>query len=106
MLFAAALLVPAAFLASELDGRFQLVLALYFLINLLYSVKLKDIVIIDAMIVSLGFMLRVIAGAYVIDVVLSEWIIMCTFFVSLFLSFSKRRAELAFQQLNDPGNTR
>ncbi|MFQ5797942.1 MAG: decaprenyl-phosphate phosphoribosyltransferase [Bacteroidota bacterium] len=106
VLLAAALLVPAAFLASELDGRFQLVLALYFLINLLYSVKLKDIVIIDAMIVSLGFMLRVIAGAYVIDVVLSEWIIMCTFFISLFLSFSKRRAELAFQQLNDPGNTR
>lgn len=106
LLLAVAFLILSAVLAWELDGRFQLVLATYFFINLLYSLKLKDVVIIDAMVVSVGFMLRVIAGAFVIDVVLSEWIIICTFFISLFLSFSKRRAEMSFQQASDVGDTR
>lgn len=106
VLLATTLLVFSALMAWELDGRFQAVLSLYFVSNLLYSMKLKDIVIIDAMVVSLGFMMRVIAGAFVIDVVLSDWIIICTFFISLFLSFSKRRAELTFLQVNGGGNTR
>ncbi len=106
LLLAFTLLILSAVLAWELDGRFQLVLVTYFFINLLYSLKLKDVVIIDAMVVSLGFMLRVIAGAFVIDVVLSEWIIICTFFISLFLSFSKRRAEMSFQQASDVRDTR
>ncbi|HEY4644194.1 MAG TPA: decaprenyl-phosphate phosphoribosyltransferase [Bacteroidota bacterium] len=106
VILASVLVAISVLLASSLDPRFQGVLGLYFVLNFLYSARLKDIVILDAMIVSAGFMLRVMAGAFVIDVVLSDWIIICTFFISLFLSFSKRRAELTFHQLNEAGTTR
>ena len=74
--------------------QFSLVLILYLLINLLYSLKLKEIVILDVMTISAGFVLRVVAGAVLINVPTSEWLIICTLLLSLFLGFSKRRNEL------------
>lgn len=71
-----------------------IVILIYFINNILYSFKIKHIVIIDVISIAIGFILRVIAGALVIDVKLSGWILLCTFFISLFLGFEKRRNEL------------
>jgi 4-hydroxybenzoate polyprenyltransferase len=80
--------------AYLLRPQFALILLLYLVINASYSVKLKNVVILDVMTISAGFVLRVIAGAVLIGVPTSEWLIICTMLLSLFLGFSKRRHEL------------
>ncbi len=71
-----------------------LILLFYFFLQIAYSLYFKRIVILDVLIISTGFVLRVIAGAVVINVNLSKWIILCTIFLSTFLGFCKRRYEL------------
>ncbi len=66
---------------------------LYVLMNLLYSFGLKKIVLIDVFIIAAGFILRIVAGGYAIDVKISSWLIMTTLFVSIFLGIAKRRSE-------------
>jgi 4-hydroxybenzoate polyprenyltransferase len=68
--------------------------ASYFVLNLAYSFKLKQIVLVDCLCVALGFQIRVHAGAVAIDVETSSWILLCTFFFALFLAFCKRREEV------------
>jgi 4-hydroxybenzoate polyprenyltransferase len=63
-------------------------------LNLLYSKYLKNIVILDVMAISLGFVLRAVAGAVVINVEISSWLIVCTTLLALFLGFGKRRHEI------------
>lgn len=70
------------------------VVGIYLLLNVLYSVKLKNIVIVDVLTIAFGFILRVYAGAYAIDVPASNFIFMTTFFLALFLGFCKRKKEL------------
>lgn len=77
-----------------MTSRFIAVLVTYFLMNLAYSFKLKEIVLLDVFIIAAGFMLRVLGGAYAIDVKVSSWIVLCSLFISLFLGFAKRRSEL------------
>tara|TARA_B100001250_G_scaffold403651_1_gene418491 strand:- start:148 stop:1047 length:900 start_codon:yes stop_codon:yes gene_type:complete len=72
-----------------------IVLFSYFVNNVLYSLFLKNYALIDVMMISFGFILRMLAGTTTIDDPLSEWIILTTFFLSLFLGFSKRFAELS-----------
>ena len=62
--------------------------------NLLYTLYLKHKVIADVMSISIGFMIRFIAGAYIINVEPSRWLLVCGFALSLFLAFGKRRTEL------------
>jgi len=81
-------------LAASLGWPFFTVLAIYLALNQLYSAGLKHTVILDVMIVSLGFVLRVLAGGAAVHVQVSAWLLLCTFFIALFLAFSKRRHEL------------
>jgi 4-hydroxybenzoate polyprenyltransferase len=74
--------------------RFILMLCAYFLMNLAYSFKLKEIVLLDVFVIAAGFMMRVLGGAYAINVQVSTWLVLCTLFISLFLGFAKRRSEL------------
>ncbi len=67
---------------------------LYSASNVLYSFWWRSTVILDGMIIALGFVLRAYAGAVVIDAVFSDWLYICAIFVSLFLAFSKRRHEI------------
>ncbi|HTK82070.1 MAG TPA: decaprenyl-phosphate phosphoribosyltransferase [Bacteroidota bacterium] len=83
--------VVAAFF---LTISFGITVLLYAVLNVLYSLKLKDVVILDVMTISAGFVLRVIGGALLINVPTSEWLIICTILLSLFLGFSKRRHEI------------
>lgn len=97
---ATALVLAAAAGAAALwlGGIFTGFLAGYLALNLLYSWGLKHVVILDVMVVSLGFVLRVLGGAAAIPVEVSKWLVLCTTFVSLFLAFSKRRHELVLLQ--------
>lgn len=73
---------------------FGLVVLSYFLLMTAYTLFLKEIVIIDVMIISFGFALRVVAGAVVITVEISPWLLICTILLALFLALAKRRHEL------------
>jgi 4-hydroxybenzoate polyprenyltransferase len=83
-------------LSYWLAPMFSLVVATYFILNLAYSLSLKHIAILDVLIISLGFVLRVGAGVTLIAVErFSPWLYIVMFLLSLFLGFGKRRAELA-----------
>lgn len=66
----------------------------YLLLTTLYSLTLKHVVILDAIVLAMGFVLRVIAGAEAIRVEFSSWLVLCTFLLALFLGFAKRRHEI------------
>ena len=66
----------------------------YLTLNLLYSFYLKDAVILDVLCISLGFVLRAVAGAVAIGVAISEWLLVCTLLLALFLALAKRRHEI------------
>lgn len=89
------LAVLTTILCYKLGLYFSLIVIIYFIINLFYSLWIKDIVIVDVFFISFGFMLRVVAGAAAIGVTISSWMILTTIFISLFIAISKRRAELS-----------
>jgi 4-hydroxybenzoate polyprenyltransferase len=92
--FAAASLA-ASFYA--LGWKFGVSALVYFALNLAYSFGVKKVVLVDCVTIALGFVLRAVAGIYAIIVVpvqVSEWLLICTFFLALFLAFSKRRGEI------------
>ncbi|MDZ7330981.1 MAG: decaprenyl-phosphate phosphoribosyltransferase [candidate division KSB1 bacterium] len=91
---AGVLLVISLLLAYRLDRSFWLVCAGYAGLMIGYSIYLKQIAILDVIIIAIGFVLRAVAGAVVIAVSISPWLLVCTLFLSLFLVLSKRRHEL------------
>jgi 4-hydroxybenzoate polyprenyltransferase len=95
----------AALGAVRLGSSCALALAAYGVMNVLYSVWLKQIVIADVMCIALGFVLRVLFGVYAVGVLPTPWIALCMFFLALFLGFAKRKAELA-ALADDPGRVR
>ncbi len=80
--------------ALALGPAFAGVAAAYVLLNLAYSLLLKQVVILDVMVVATGFLLRAWAGAVVLGVEVSRWLVLCTGLVALFLGFVKRRQEI------------
>jgi len=67
----------------------------YAAVAISYSLLLKNVVILDAIVVAVGFVVRALAGTLAIDVPVSPWLIICVFLLALFLAFGKRRHELA-----------
>jgi decaprenyl-phosphate phosphoribosyltransferase len=88
------LVLAAALSAALLPGDFALFAGGYFVLNLLYSMRLKQVAILDVLIVAAGFVLRIDAGAMVIDVVPSVWISLTTGLLALFIALAKRRDDL------------
>ena len=94
-LTAASLLGIGALAWAWWMGRdFGLVATAYVLLLVLYSGPLKHIVIIDVLTIAIGFVLRVVAGAVAIGVPISQWLLICTILLALFLGLSKRRHEI------------
>ncbi|MHB9155996.1 MAG: decaprenyl-phosphate phosphoribosyltransferase [Endomicrobiales bacterium] len=91
---AGALIVSSLIASSFLGLPFFLAAAGYLTLQLAYSFFLKHIVILDVFSIAAGFVLRVVAGALVIDVEISSWLIICTILLALFLGLSKRRHEI------------
>ena len=77
------------------------VVLFYYVLNLAYCSKLKQYAILDVCIVAFGFVLRIIAGGQAEDVELSNWIVLMTFLLTLFLSFAKRRDDVL--RMNETG---
>ncbi len=90
----AALVLGGLGLAFALAPRFAGIALIYLFVNALYSLKLKQVSIVDVMLVALGFVLRVYGGAELIGVLPSVWIIVCTGLLALFLALAKRRDDL------------
>lgn len=88
-------LAAGALLAALLLGKATLLcLLLYLAINVAYSSGLKHVPLLDVCCIAMGYVLRVLAGIYVLGDMPTAWITLCTFFLALFLGFSKRRSEL------------
>lgn len=93
--FAAALMTFIGLLgAFRLEMSFGLVLSAYFILTCGYSLFLKNIVILDVLIIAAGFVLRAVGGTLAIQEEVSSWLIICTIFLALFLALGKRRAEI------------
>jgi len=88
------LALMSLFLGLFSNMGFILVILTYMIINVLYSIYLKNIVIIDVFIIALGFVLRIVAGSVATNIYMSRWILLCGFTLALFLGFTKRRAEI------------
>jgi 4-hydroxybenzoate polyprenyltransferase len=93
---AAAVLIAAGALAAAfaIGWRFGVVSTAYVTLQSLYSIRLKHIVIMDALTLSVGFVLRAVAGAVILDVAISHWLLVCTILLALFIALAKRRHEL------------
>lgn len=91
------LMVTAVLSAACLSLGFLKVVLVYWLLNLFYCLYAKQAVILDVVLIALGFVLRAAAGSFLIGesfLDISPWFLICTFFLALFLALSKRRAEL------------
>ena len=76
------------------DWETLAVVIFYWLLNIAYCTRLKQYAIIDVCVVAFGFVLRILAGGQATDVVLSKWLVLMTFLLTLFLSFAKRRDDV------------
>jgi 4-hydroxybenzoate polyprenyltransferase len=93
--WAALLLTAAGLAAAAAIGRaFATTALVYFSLMTAYSLALKNVVVLDVLIVAFGFVLRAIAGAQAIHVAFSNWLLICTLLFALFLTLAKRRQEL------------
>ena len=91
-----AVVLSAAALAAAfaLKPLFALVAAAYLTLFVLYSLWLKHMVVLDVMSIAIGFVLRAVAGGVIIEVPISDWLLVCTMLGALFLGLAKRRHEL------------
>jgi len=78
-----------------------LVILGYYVLNLAYCAELKQHAIVDVCIIAFGFVLRLLAGGFATGIVLSRWIVLMTFLITLFMSFGKRRDDVI--RMNDTG---
>jgi 4-hydroxybenzoate polyprenyltransferase len=90
--------------AEALSHFFFILLAIYIILQIFYSLFLKHIHIIDILVIASGFVIRVYSGAFLVDAHLSVWFLLCVISVALFLASGKRRAELG--ALGVEGETR
>ncbi len=89
------LLVGSISFTLLVDYKILYILGLYLFLNLGYSFGLKNIPVLDVLIIAFGFVIRIFAGAAAIGVAVSHWILLTTFFLSLFLAFGKRKNEMS-----------
>lgn len=88
------LVFVALFLAVLCGPKTICLVVLFFLTNGLYTLRLKKVVLLDAFVLAVGYVLRVLAGTWAIGIPPSSWLLLCTLVLSLFLAFGKRRHEL------------
>ena len=93
--FLGVLLITSSLLGAYLlNLKVFYVFILYVFINTLYNLYLKEVPILDVLIISLGFIIRIMAGSSATSIPPSYWILVITFLLSMFLGFSKRRSDV------------
>jgi 4-hydroxybenzoate polyprenyltransferase len=93
-IFASILLLLSLFAIYQMNVKFFYISLFYIGMNIVYSSFLKKIVILDVMIIAVGFVLRVKIGGVINNIPLSTWILVITFLLAIFLGLIKRRQEL------------
>ena len=101
---AVALIVAGLAAADWLSRPFALAAVAYVVLLSAYSVWLKHVVIVDVLVVALGFVLRAAAGALAIGVAISGWLLICTILLALFLALGKRRHEVLTLEADAAGH--
>jgi len=96
-LLASGLLVSSAALAFVLPEKVLVVLALYTLGNIAYTLWLKHYALLDILALASFYVLRVLAGCYALEVMISPWIVLTTFLLAMFLGFGKRYHEMSIE---------
>jgi len=96
-MMALALVLSSIGAAFALDWRVGLVAAIYFVKDIAYTFKLKQVAFLDVGLIASGFVLRVLAGGFATDVHVSGYMVACTALLALFLGFGKRRHELQLE---------
>ena len=94
LLMSGTLIILGLLLAGYINTLFLAIVLLYILIHIVYSLILKHVAILDVMTIAGGFVLRILGGSVAIAVSPSHWLVLCTIMISMFLGFTKRRAEL------------
>ena len=93
-LFAAFLVILTGVSAYFVSVKLALVLLIYFLMNILYSLQLKKFPIVDLAVISTGFILRLFAGSATAEIALSPWLLVTVFLLTFLLALNKRREEV------------
>lgn len=75
--------------------KVAIVIGIYFVMNIAYCLRLKQIAIVDVFIISIGFVLRIFVGGFATGIFISHWIVLMTFLLALFLALAKRRDDVA-----------
>ncbi|MCK4529034.1 decaprenyl-phosphate phosphoribosyltransferase [candidate division WOR-3 bacterium] len=94
LLFAIMLIISAGVGAYLINIPFLIISIVYLLLILSYSLFLKQLIIVDILVIAIGFVIRAVAGCLAIVVFISPWLIICTLLLALFLALGKRRHEL------------
>jgi len=93
------LLLFSGFIAYYLDNSaFLGVLAAYLILNLAYTLRLKEVPLLDISLIALGFLLRVWGGGLLAGVQISHWLVILTFLLALFLAIAKRRDDVLLME--------
>ncbi|AFM43044.1 4-hydroxybenzoate polyprenyltransferase-like prenyltransferase [Desulfosporosinus acidiphilus SJ4] len=92
-MIAGGLVLTALLLAAVSGPWVVLFIVMYAALNIAYTLRLKQVAVLDVFIISAGFMLRILAGTIGLGIAPSSWLLLCGFMLSLFLGFAKRRAE-------------
>jgi len=94
LVFAAILIIGVVAGSFLINIPFLIISISYLMLILFYSLILKNLIIVDLLVISIGFVMRAVAGGIAINVSISPWLIVCTFLLALFLALGKRRHEL------------
>ena len=94
ILFFSLVIITSLLIFYFANVKVTILVAVYFLMNIAYSFKLKQIAILDVMIIAFGFLLRVLVGGYMTGIVVTDWTILLVFDLALILALGKRRGEL------------
>ncbi len=94
LIIAAILLLTGVFIIGKLNMNVLYLSLFYVILNIMYSFKLKHFPIIDFFIISVGFVIRILMGGEIGEIILSKWIILMVFLLSLFIAVSKRRDDV------------
>ncbi len=92
------LFIASVFLSYFLSFYFLLMILLLFVLSQIYSFYLRDIIFLDIILISLNFVIRAISGVFIIKASISPWVVLCTFFISLFLVSEKRSVEISLNK--------
>lgn len=96
------LLAMGLIISLILDYKFFLTMAAFIIISSAYTLFLKKEIFVDILVIAVNFVIRAVSGALIINVHVSPWLILCPFFLSLFISIGKRRAEISTLGKNAP----